>query len=463
MEVTRQLAEFAVNRQYNDMPKTLVTEVKRLLLDTIGCTLGGIGTEKGDLAIKMAQSLDGPSEASVPGWNEKVSAASAAYAIGELINALDYDALLSPPDHATPYVLAAPLAVGQARKVSGKELIIATAIAHEVAIRISLGLVFGRRFNVKLPEKGLVLALPTPGYGMCVFGGTAACGKLLGLDSIQIANAMGIAGYNAPVPMLGKYASLVPSNLNKFLSAGLLSQQEVIATISAGMGFTGDTTLLDGDYGFWRGFGCDAWRPEYVVEGLGNRWYFPDRLFYKKYPCCGAMQNTLSHFAGLIQEHGIGVEDIIKLEIKMNLLAELPLWRDNNLENHIDAQFNIPFVFAALAHGVEIGPAWQRPATLKNKEILTFMNKVRVITDLSLESESRPDVKVFVKSGTEQKTYSTKAYNHEYQMSDDILIKKFLRNTGHIFEESQAQRIIGDIMNLEKINDISALFALMAE
>jgi len=456
--VTGQLAEFVADLNYGGLPKTVVTEGKRLLLDTIGCIIGGIGTEKGDIAIKMAQYLGGPSEVSIPGRSEKVSTASAAYVIGELINALDYDALLSPPDHATPYALAAPLAVGQARGLSGRELIVATCIAHELAIRIYSGLVFGRRFNVELPEKGLVLTLPTPGYGMCVLGGTAACGKLLGLDSMQIANAMGIAGYNAPVPMLGKYASLVPSNLNKFLSAGLLSQQEVIAATSAGMGYTGDTTLLDGDYGLWRGFGCDAWRPEYVVKGLGNQWYFPDRLFYKRYPCCGAMQNTLSLFARLIQEHDIKVEDIIKLEIKMNLLAELPLWRDNNLENHIDAQFNIPFVFAALAHGIEIGPAWQKPETLKNQEILRFMNNVRVITDLSPESESMPDVKIFVKSGTGQKTYSTKGFDHEYQMDDAILIEKFLRNTRHVFETSRAQRIIENIMDLEKVNDISGLF-----
>jgi len=61
MKVTRQLAEFAMDLQYNDLPKTVVTEIKRLLLDTIGCIIGGIETEKGNLAIKMAQFLDGPS------------------------------------------------------------------------------------------------------------------------------------------------------------------------------------------------------------------------------------------------------------------------------------------------------------------------------------------------------------------------------------------------------------------
>ena len=86
------------------------------------------------------------------------------------------------------------------------------------------------------------------------------------------------------------------------------------------------------------------------------------------------------------------------------------------------------------------------------------MNNVRVITDLSSESESMPDVKVFVKSGTGQKTYSTKGFAHEYQMDDAILIEKFLRNTSHVFETSRAQRIIENIMGLEKVNDISGLF-----
>ncbi|MDP2645840.1 MAG: MmgE/PrpD family protein [Desulfobacterales bacterium] len=462
MDVTRQIAEFAADIDYHHLDRAVVTEVKRLLLDTIGCALGALKTEKGLLAVQMARHLKGPAEAWVPGAIEKMPAASAAYVMGELINALDYDALLSPPDHATPYVLAAPLAVGQAQKVTGRHLIIATAIAHETALRISRGLVFGSRFHMELPDKGLVLGSPTPGYGMCVFGGTAACGKLLGLNADKIAHALGIAGYNAPVPMLAKYACRVPSNLNKFLSAGLLSQMEVVAALSAGVGLTGDTGILDGNCGFWKGFGCDGWRPEYVVQGLGETWIFPDRLFYKIYPCCGAMQYPLFLFAGLLREHGIGAEDISALEVKMNLLAELPLWHDNTLENHVDAQFNIPFVFAALAHGIEVGPEWQMPEIFKKKEILTFMNKVRVITSLSPDFASAPDVKVMVKSGTEQKIFSTRGHGSEYQTGDDVLIAKFLRNTRHVIEPSRAEKIIEGLQQLEHIEDISTFFSLMA-
>jgi len=91
------------------------------------------------------------------------------------------------------------------------------------------------------------------------------------------------------------------------------------------------------------------------------------------------------------------------------------------------------------------------------------MNKVHVITDSTRESEPRPDVIVFVKSGAEGKTYSTNDDNHDYQMSTDILAKKFIRNTCQIFETSRAHRIIENIMNLEEVNDISELFVLMAE
>jgi 2-methylcitrate dehydratase PrpD len=162
MHVTKDIADFAARTDYEDLPLFVVQETKRLLLDTMGCAIGGLSTQKGKIAIHLARSLGGPAEATILGTGDKVSGASSAFAAGELINALDYEALLSPPDHATPYVLPAPLAIGETKRVSGKELIIATAVAHELATRIGSSLIFGRRFAVELPERGVVMSLPTP-------------------------------------------------------------------------------------------------------------------------------------------------------------------------------------------------------------------------------------------------------------------------------------------------------------
>ena len=83
--ITRAISEFATGTEYSHLPASVIRESKRLLLDTIGCALGGINTTKGALAIQMAKSLGGPPEASLLGTGDKVSAASSAYAMGELM------------------------------------------------------------------------------------------------------------------------------------------------------------------------------------------------------------------------------------------------------------------------------------------------------------------------------------------------------------------------------------------
>ena len=460
MSTTRALADFVARTEFDQLPPFVVMETKRLLLDTIGCAIGGVHTEKGRLAIKLAETLGGPPETSLFGTNQKVSAASSAYATGELMNALDYEALLSPPEHATPYVLAAPLAVGEMKGISGKECILATALAHELATRFGSSLLFGKRFNVELPERGIALSIPTAGFGHCVFAGTAAAARVWGLGTDEIAHAMGIAGYQAPVPMVPKFCSTVPTFTSKYLSAGFLSLVEVLAVTSAAMGCKGDTEILDGPCSFWRAFGCEGWKPENLTENLGRTWHFPGRIFYKVFPCCGAMQNALSHFHHILMEHNLQPEEIVEVKVKLGLLVELPAWKRNRVENHTDAQFNVPFLFSTLAHRVLIGPSWQTPETLRDKDILEFMKKVKVLTELDEEAHGNPDVEVVVESGKSRRSYTKRGFASGFPMDEAALIEKFMRNTRLMLNEEETKEAVASILALEELEDISKIFSL---
>ena len=462
MNITEEVALFVANTRYEDIPLAVVHETKRLILDTIGCALGGVGTTKGDIAVRLARSLGGPPEASLLGTQDRISAANSAFATGELMNALDYEALLSPPDHATPYVLAAPFAMGEKKDVSGAELIAATAIAHELATRLAASLDFGRRFTMKLPERGLTMSMPTPGYGLCAIAGAAAAGRIMGMDADKIAHAMGLAGYMAPVPMLMKFATTVPAALAKYQSAGALSLQEVLSVMWADMGCTGDKEILDGDYGFWRALGCDDWTPEVLTKDLGKQWLFPMRLFYKKFPCCGAMQNALALFSDILTERDLSPDDITALTIKLNPLAELPLWRNERIENHVDAQFNTPYVFAAVANRLEIGPSWQMEEAFNDDGITRFMKKVRVVTDLDNHTRRRPQVEVTVGKGTAKKVFSGDGVARSLIMDDKVLAEKFRKNTRTILAEEQTEKAISLIFRLEHCTRIAELISCLS-
>jgi 2-methylcitrate dehydratase PrpD len=460
-DITGEISRFAETISYDDLPSKVIEETKRLILDSIGCAIGGVITEKGEIGIRFGEELSQVGDTTILGHGKNAHPYSSAFANGELMNALDYESLLSPPEHLTPYVMPACITSGEMKNVSGKELILSIAIAHEITTRISESLVFGNRFRVNLPEKGITLTLPTPGYGMCLFGGIAGAGKLMGFTAEEIANAMGIGGFSCPIPMLAKFAMSVPVSMTKYLSSGLISQIEMMSLFLTKLGHTGDRGILDSEYGFFRFFGCETWMPEKVVEGLGKEWRFPDRIFYKTYPCCGAMQNVLGLFDEIITANDLYPEDIKEVVVVINALGDLPAWKNSDVSSHVDIQFNTAFLFSLLAHRVVTGPLWQDKKVLSSHRIGEFKKKVKVFTNLDKESEGKPNVTVVTSREEGQNIYSGRGLSKAIEMSEERLIDKFKRNAQGITGESKASESIDVILGLEEQEDISMLMKLL--
>lgn len=460
-DITGEISRFAETISYDALPSKVIEETKRLILDSIGCAIGGVITEKGKIGIKFGGELSQTGDTTILGHAKNAHPFSSAFANGELMNALDYESLLSPPEHLTPYVMPACITSAEMKNVSGKELILSIAIAHEITTRLSESLVFGNRFSVELPEKGINLALPTPGYGICLFGGIAGAGRLMDFTAAEIANAMGVGGFSCPIPMLAKFATTVPVSMTKYLSSGLISHIEMMSLLLTKLGHTGDMGVLNGEYGFFRFFGCETWRPERMIEGLGKEWRFPDRIFYKTYPCCGAMQNVLGLFDQIITAHDLYPEHIKEVIVVINPLGELPAWKNSDVGSHVDIQFNTAFLFSLVAHRVEIGPLWQSEKVLLDKRIEEFKKKVKILTHLDKGSQGKPDVTVVTSSEEGQNIYSGRGLSMAAEMSEGRLIDKFKRNTQGITGESKVNKSIDVILGLEEQEDISMLMKLL--
>src|SRR5438309_11726546 len=113
------LADFVESVSFDALPAEVVLESKRILLDSVGCAIGGIDHVKGRVGVDYAELLSGGDRtATIFGSEQRGSIFGAGFANGELINALDFDAVL-PPGHVSPYVLPGALAVAEAELVSG--------------------------------------------------------------------------------------------------------------------------------------------------------------------------------------------------------------------------------------------------------------------------------------------------------------------------------------------------------
>jgi len=468
--VTSKLVDFVTQAEFKDLPKSVIHEAKRVLLDSVACALGGITTDKGRLGVAWARMLGGPPEATVLGTGDRLSCVSAAFANGELMNALDYDAILVG-SHITPFVIPAVLALAEKSSSSGKELILAMAIGHEISARISLATTWLMELIKEGLEKGLVTFPEVYGYSKSVFGGVAGASKILRLNKEKTGQAFGIVGSIAPMNAMPKWFDSPPAALTKYLMAGWVAQGEITAALLAHEGYTGISDILDGQDGFWKYSGSQRWEPEKVTAGLGQKWYFA-KVDYKPYPCCKAMHTGLDCLLGIMETEVLQAEDIETVQVWLTPQARLPLWQNQEIMTHVDGQFSMPYVFAVAAHRIP-SVHWQEWPTMRDPKILGFMKRINCLSHpdfgprmLADSRERLAKVEVVTKDGrrfTEERKYPRGShFRKELRMTDRELESKFRERTSSFLTLAQIDRALEAIFEMEQIKDISELMGLVS-
>jgi len=469
--LAQRLADFVVEKRYEDLPQAVVHETKRVLLDSIGCAVAGMTAEKGRLSAALARRLGGPPESSILGTRDRVSCVAAAFANGELINALDFDAILAPAIHVSPFVLPPALALGESTRGSGRDLIVASVLGHELSSRVASGLTGNRTIVAEGPDRGKTLWPAVHGYSANAFGSVASAGKMLNLDAGKLANAMGIAGYSAPLQTGAQWHHSGTDALLKYASAGWIAQLGTTAALLADTGYTGDVSVLDGDHSFWRFSGSESWMPEKVSRNLGQDWHILN-MRYKVYPCCGIIQGPLECFTAIVNENSLAPQEIEQVKVWLDPLSEEPLWHSRQIENEVEAQFSVPYVMAVAAHGLELGAEWQDPSTRKSPRITGFMDKVTFATHpdygrAALEDHdarmARVDVQARGRTHSVERSHTRGAATPETaRLSDQELEEKFRHNTAGRLARDKVDEAVKFIWELEELKDISYLMDALA-
>ena len=276
--ITETIAKFTTQAKFTDLPEKVVHEVKRVVLDSVGNAIYGLSSEKGSIAAKLAAKLGGPPESTIIGTKDRVSSTNAAFANGELINALDFDAT-SPGGHDVPGLIGGALAIAESCGVSGKDLILAIALSFEISARLKIKIA---SIVNEGPDKGKMQFPSVFGQSTYALAAAVSAGKILNLSRQKMANAIGIAGCLCPPNIARKSHETVPFRMTKYGVAGAVSQTGIMSALLAEMGYTGDTDLFDGEYGFWRYTGLEP-RGEEMLSDLGVEWC-SHKIDYKQYP-----------------------------------------------------------------------------------------------------------------------------------------------------------------------------------
>jgi 2-methylcitrate dehydratase PrpD len=468
LTLIEQLARFTTDCHCADIPADVVHECKRIVLDSLGVALAAVDSFKGRAGIDYGRMTGGSGNATIIGTQDRVSVFGAAFANGELINALDMDAVV-PPGHVTPYVLPGALAMAEAGSATGRELLAAVALSHEMSYRI------GKAMDYLRDTEGGKVSPPTVyGYSSTVFGATAAIARLKGLPMDTTAHALGIAGCIAPVNSQVAWFQHAPSSTIKYLMAGTLTQSAMTAAHMAALGHRGDHQVLDDrDYGFPRFIGTRRWEPTPIAQDLGSEWRFHTEQAYKPYPHCRILHALLDCLTHIVQEHDIRPDEIERILVWVEGFVEQPVWLNRRIEHPHDAQFSIAHGIAVGAHRVPPGKAWLDPALVFSPSVMGLMDKVQhevhpdYVQLLAGHAASRPariELRARGQLFTAESRYpkGSPSPDPASTMSDAELQAKFRHNAEGVLPPAQVDRLVDTVMALDELADTQTLMRLAA-
>jgi 2-methylcitrate dehydratase PrpD len=176
-------------------------------------------------------------------------------------------------------------------------------------------------------------------------------------------------------------------------------------------------------------------------------------------------------FCQIIEENSLQPAEIREVNLLLHLLAALPIWQNKKVETHVDAQFNVPQVFAVAAHRLRLN-LWQDQRTMHDSGILRFMSKIKWTPHPSFAKEMLNDfcsrqvgVEAVAKDGRKLEKgtkYLRGSSVPGFELNNDALINKFSGNARNIFSRRKTDDALESILGLEKARQVDTLMASLS-
>ena len=448
MDVTARIARFVVEARYDKLSTESVATAKEAVLDCLGVTLAGSKEQSGNICAEIARDEHAREEATVLGQGFKSSVSQAAFINGTAAHALDFDHSFALGGQPTAPIIPAALSLSESLGVSGRQLLEAYAAGIEVTAKL-----------VRSVRGSSEEGWHAPGvFG--VFGASAACAKLLGLDASRVQMALGITASTAS----GVVANF--GTMTKPLHVGLAARNGVLATRLAQRGFTANAQAIEAGVGFYENFYHGVPGDSRVIGELGKPCELETRgIKIKPYPCGGLTHTAIDAALDLRAQHGITAERVEQVAVDVprhtysRIVFRVP-------ETGLQGKFCMPYLVArAIADG-KISLDAFTDAAVRDQNILRLAEKVQMRLDADLkgsDASSRPArVTIRMKDGQSHSRYVEHAKgSREVPLTADELRAKFMECASQAIDQSTAERAVQYIERLETLDSIVPLCELL--
>jgi 2-methylcitrate dehydratase PrpD len=465
MSIIELIAAHLVGTNYESLSDKTVEVTKKQILDTLAATIGGstcsISGEIEGLA-ETVKSWGGRRESSLVGFGGRVPAPQAAFLNGVLAVRLDFDDthVRGFNIHISRGVVPTALAMAERQRgISGKELITAVALGHDLSFRLrqaggnSMDSAFGMITNF--------------------FGAAASAGKILGLNAAQFGAAMGLtfhqlSGAQSSPGTAGAGASI------KGLNNGVACKTGIISCLLAEKGFTGSLNFLEetNKRNFYQTFFRGVYLPQYLTADLGKTF---NGIFnnQKEYPCCHGQHTAIEATLNLIKRDNIQARDVAEVLLRISpgdydYLAS-PSEKKKSPQNIIETQFSIYWgVASAICYGETTIRNFSASA-YSNKNIWEMLGKVSARPEPEFtKQESFTPVIVEIKTRDGSKhsgrlDYPFGSTQNPMTMKDTAAkFKHCCRYSARPIPEENQDKVISLFENLERVKDVGRISRLVS-
>ena len=448
---TDMLIAYTCGLTYEELGPDVVEQVKRTLVDTMGCAIGGYDSEPAAIARSLAEEVTGGMRSRILGASANTTPELAAFANGVAVRYLDCnDSYFSPGGGHPSDMISAVLALADPLKSDGPTVITSIALAYEVFCRLSDVVVAG--------DLGWDQGI------FSVIGAVCGAARVMGLDEEQVGNAISLA--ITPQLPLG-VTRTGELSMWKGCAAASASRSAVFAAQLASKGMSGPAEPFEGRRGLWeQAVGQEVVIPDFPLgDARGDDDPFRiTRTIFKAYPSQIHTQAPI----GLALQLGerVSAEEIQSVHIDTYKVAastassEPEKWDPKTRET---ADHSIPWLVAsALLYG-PVTPASFEDERIGSAAIRDIMSRMTLVENEDFTSrypsEYNCRITLTATDGSTHSVHTSWPRGHQRNPMDDAEVEgKFRGFSGGVLTPDRCSQALENIWSLDRLPNLEQVF-----
>ncbi len=444
------LTDFATDLRFEDLPENAVRAAKARILSTLAVSLAAFDMAPVRIVKKLAQQVAAGPAASIFGSLCKTAPDMAAFVNSAMVRCLDMSdsyvmAAVSHPADAFPSVLA----VAEAERLTGKDLLLATAVIYEAQCRFVEVVPYNHRGWDQTP----VVAL----------GAALGCSRLLELTREQIQNAISLA----VVPNLALNQTRTGTlSMWKGMAGPQGARAGVFAVYLAREGMTGPDGVFEGKYGLWNQMMDGETFDLPIPRKFDGHTFAVQQTMIKSFPTrfnCQVPVFAAQKLRGMTDVREIECLKIESIRQAFSRWVDSPeIWKPETRET---ADHSLPCTVAMALLDGTITPKMMEKGRFKDQDVLDMMSRCTIelpdeFADLAPETRCCR-LTARVKSG------ETVVAEYRRSLADDMAdpgwdqaVAKFAQLAGYLLDTPARERLVAVVEDLENQKTVDALIQL---